>query len=52
MCLVMLGCLLDTRHMRVLASSGLGLVTVTPQNSSGGVSVASLGSTVGVPRPA
>ena len=42
MCLVMLGCLLDTRHMWVLASSGLGLVPVTPQNSSGGVSVASL----------
>lgn len=42
MCLVTLGCLLDTRHMRVLASSGPGLVPVTPQNSSGGVSVASL----------
>ncbi|CAI9156689.1 unnamed protein product [Rangifer tarandus platyrhynchus] len=42
MCLVTLGCLLDTRHMRVLTSSGPALVPAAPQNSSGGVSVASL----------
>lgn len=41
-CLVTLGCLLGTRHMQVLASSGPGPVPAAPQNSSGGVSVASL----------